>query len=318
MTTFSIPKPKGFSLAAASQFFAAFTPGSGMAAASADGASLTLAFRLDRSFDSVAVTLREEPATLLATAAGTKDEETLRAQLARILGLDVDGDAWREVGRRDPVVGMLQAEFPGFFTAAKPSPYDAACWSVIAPRLQMTYAARLKMDLARTHGNAVTLGGETHHVFPSPARLAMLDAFPGLPSEKVTRLRGVAEAALEGKLDAQYLRGLGEHDALRELQSLRGIGLWSAGHIYYRGAAPLDALPLTEPRVLQGFASAYAMERADANAFAQLSNGWRPFRMWVCVLLSRHLARVGGWNKPGLTKARRMSTFATTARMATR
>ena len=318
MNTFSIPKPHGFSLAAASQFFAAFTPGSGMAAASADGAALTLAFRLDRSFDAVAVALHEEPASLVAHCEGTSDMLRLRAQIARILGLEADGDAWLDVGGRDPVVGMLQAEFPGFFTVAKPSPYDAACWAIIAPRLPMTYAARLKMELARVHGDALCVNGETHHVFPAPARLATLDAFPGLSTEKVERLRGVAAAALEGKLDAEYLRDLGEVDAIRELSALRGVGAWSAGHIYYRGAAPIDALPLSEPRVLHGFASAYAMDRPDARAFSHIAERWRPFRMWVCVLLSRHLARTGGWNKPGLTKERRMSGIVTSGSAAPR
>ena len=45
MKTIVIEKPAGFSLDAVSEFYAGFTPGSGMAAASTD--KLTLAFRLD-------------------------------------------------------------------------------------------------------------------------------------------------------------------------------------------------------------------------------------------------------------------------------
>jgi DNA-3-methyladenine glycosylase II len=46
-------------------------------------------------------------------------------------------------------------------------------------------------------------------------------------------------------------------EALAELQTLRGIGPWSASHILFRGAASPDGLPTAEPRVLHGLAHAY-------------------------------------------------------------
>src|SRR5689334_20609445 len=133
--TLGFDKPSGFSLQAAADFYAGFVPGSGMAVAASD--RLTLAFRLDRSFEAVAVELRETPERVVADVAGTRDSERVAKQVARMLGLGADGDAWREVGRRDPIVGKLQREFPGFFTAAKPSPYDAAVWGVISARMNM-------------------------------------------------------------------------------------------------------------------------------------------------------------------------------------
>ena len=279
MTTFTLEKPTGFTLAAASDFYAGFTPGSGMAAAAVD--RLTLAFRVDRSFDAVAVSLDERDGVLVAEMAGSEDEAAVRAQLGRVLGLEADAEAWQALGERVPLVGQLKAEFPGFFTAAKPSPYDAAVWSVIVPRIGMTVAARIKMDIARAHGTAVELHGRTHHVFPAPRELLALEQIPGLNEEKVARLRGVALAALDGLLDAEGLRAMGEANALQRLQSLRGIGPWSASHIYHRGAAPMDALPLTEPRVLQTgddrtgreLADPRELGAADADLFFELAGG---------------------------------------------
>jgi DNA-3-methyladenine glycosylase II len=302
MTTVRIPRPSAFSLSAASAFYANFVPGSGMAAAAVDG--LTLAFRLDGAFDPVAVALREEGDTLVAECSGTSDTTAMRRQVARILGLDADAAGWASLGRRDPVVGRLQAEFPGFFTAAKPSPYEAAVWGVIAPRMHIGAAAKLMMAIARDHGDAVELRGHIHHVFPSPRTVAGIDRVAGLPDEKLARLKGVARAALEGKLDAERLRAMTEKDALAELQSLRGVGPWTASHIFYRGAAPHDALPTAEPRVLHGLAHAYGLDSPSVEDLECLAEAWRPFRMWVCVLLSRHLARAGGWNAPGLGKER--------------
>jgi 3-methyladenine DNA glycosylase/8-oxoguanine DNA glycosylase len=302
MTTFRVQKPNGFQLQAANDFYAGFTPGTGMAAAAVD--HLTLAFRLDRTFEPVAVALREERESLVLEVAGSTDHAAVEKQVGRMLGFEPGAEGWLAVAERDEVVARLQQAFLGFFTAAKASPYDAATWAVIAPRMNQNQAAAIKQALARELGDRVALHGREQFVFPAPAQLATLRAFPGLADEKVTRLRGIAEAALAGRLDAEYLRDLGENKALSELQTLRGVGPWAASHIYYRGAAPTDGLPTAEPRVLHGLAHAYQLESPSVATFQRLAERWRPFRMWVCVLLSRHLARSGGWHAPGLAHER--------------
>lgn len=302
MNRIEIQKPKGFALSAASRFYEGFTPGSGMAAAATD--RLTLAFRLDRTFEPVAVALTERATAIELTVAGTRELDRAAAQVARMLGLEPGAEHWLDLGRRDPIVGALQREFPGFFTAAKASPYDAAAWAMISSRTSHTQAAAIKLALGHELGDRVQLEGRTFELFPAPVELAKLGSFPGLSAEKVVRLRGVAEAAKAGMLDAEYLRGIGEERALRELQTIRGVGPWVASHIYFRGAAPADGLPLVEPRVLHGFSHAYRLESATFETLEEYAEAWRPFRMWVCVLFSRHLARVGAWHAPTLAAER--------------
>jgi DNA-3-methyladenine glycosylase II len=308
MTPFAIKRPHGFRLAAAIDFYAGFTPGSGVAAAAAD--RLTLAFRLDRTFEAVAASLHEEAETIVVEATGSDDASAIEKQIARMLGLDVDANAWLDLGRENALVGKLQNAFPGFFTAAKASPYDAATWAVIAPRMNMKQASKIKMEIARELGDAVELDGKTHHVFPSPFALAQLEKFPGLSDEKVARLRSVAGAAKSGLLDADHLRSLKPDDALVALQKIRGVGPWAASHIYFRGAALPDALPTVEPRVLHGYADASGEKVPSEAAFERAAESWRPFRMWVCVLLSRHLARTNQWRSPLLNRERAASGAA--------
>jgi DNA-3-methyladenine glycosylase II len=302
MVTFSLQIPPGFRLSAASEYYARFTPGSGMAAAALD--RLTLAFRLDGSFAPVLVALREEGGRLLVELAGDAEPSAVARQLGRILGLEADARAWFALGESDLVVGDLQREFPGFLSAAKASPYDAATWAVISPRMNQQQAARIKQALARDLGDELVLNERAQFVFPSPERLRTLERFPGLSEEKIARLRSVAQAACDGLLDAETLRDLGEARALAELQRIRGVGPWAASHIYFRGAAPCDGLPTAEPRVLHGLAAAYRLRSPSLATFQRIAVGWRPFRMWVCVLLMRHLAATAGWHAPGLDEER--------------
>jgi len=302
MFSFSLRKPAGFALSAVAQFYARFTPGSGMAAAALD--QLTLAFRLDGTFAPVVLSLREQGQELQVVVAGDAPPNVLAKQLRRILGLEADAAAWFALGETDLVVGDLQREFPGFLSAAKASPYDAATWAVISPRMNQQQAARIKLALAREWGDALELNGTTHFVFPSPERLLALERFPGLSEEKIARLHAVARAARSGLLDAEHLRELGEARALRELQQLRGVGPWAASHIYFRGAAPCDGLPTAEPRILHGLGSAYRLRSPSLATLQRIAGGWRPFRLWVCVLLMRHLAARAGWHAPGLDEER--------------
>ncbi len=305
MKTIQISKPRGFRLCAASSFYGGFVPGAGMAAAATSAEELTLAFRLDDTFEAVAVALTESEREVVLEIEGTSDVERVRAQIGRMLGL-CEGEGWLAIGTRDPIAGALQASFPGFFTAAKASPYDAAAWGVIVPRIQMSLAAKIKMAIAAEHGDVVELKGRRHAVFPSPTRLLEVKQVPGLSDEKVSRLHAVATAALDGRLSAARLLSMGEAAAIADLMQIRGVGPWTASHIYFRGAAPRDGLPKGEPRVFRGFADLYGVEATEA-AFEKAAEAWRPYRMWMSILFSRHLMRIGGWQDRAIAEERESS-----------
>lgn len=284
MTGFSIIPRGPFSLAAAQGFLAGFPPALYTWSDAAE--RLRLGFPLDGSGEAVAVSLHERAGVLYGEVAGTDNVEAARRQAARILSLDHDGSGYPEVGRRDPIVGRLQELFPGFRPVCFTSPYEAAAWAILSNRMRMTQAAQIKMRLVTEHGTSVVVDGETVPVFPAPPRLLQLQSFPGLSEEKIVRLHGLAEAALDGRLDADRLRQMPVDAALAELQTLRGIGEWGAQHILMRGAGPADTLPTVEMRVRQAVARAYRLSTVpDDIAFARIAEAWRPYRMWVCVLL---------------------------------
>ena len=211
-------------------------------------------------------------------------------QTARILSLDVDGGAFPEVGRRDEVVGALQARYPGLRPVRLPSPYEAAAWAVLSVRVRMPQAARIKTTMARALGGRVAIHGDVRHAFPAPARLAELAGFPGLFGRKLEFLRALGRAACEGALDAARLRSLPAEDALRELRALPGIGPFSAELVLLRGAGEPDYAPGHEPRLRRAIARAFVLAASPSDEdLRSLSDGWRPYRTWVSFLLRRSL-----------------------------
>lgn len=276
--------PRGpFSLAASIRFLEGFAP----AAYAGDGPDhLDLAFVADGGEAVAGVRVRERDGLVVGDVFGEAPLDVVRGQVARVLSLDIDGTAFPAVGRRDPTVGRLQARYPGLRPVGFCSPYEAAAWALIGHRIRVTQAAKIKARLAEELGPAVAIHDTEHRAFPGPARLAELDAVPGLTERKVGYLRALGEAAAAGHLDAATLRSLPEREALARLRALPGIGPFSAELTLLRGACPPDGLPRHEGRLPRAVALAYGRAAPpDAEELEQLAEPWRPYRTWVALLL---------------------------------
>ena len=127
----------------------------------------------------------------------------VRAQVERILSLDVDGSGFPAVGERDPVVGRLQQRYPGLRPIGFWSPYEAAAWTIIGHRIRIRQAAAIKARMAAQLGDPVTFGDRVVHAFPAPDRLASLEEFPGTGRAQA----GVAQVGGAGRPGRPARRG---------------------------------------------------------------------------------------------------------------
>jgi DNA-3-methyladenine glycosylase II len=247
-----------------------------------DSRSVRLAFVLDDFSGHAHVTLHERGGLVIGEVSGTSAVAVAAAQTARIMSLDADGSGYPEIGRRDPVVAKLQAQRPGLRPVGFHSPYEAAAWSIISARTPHAAARKLRAQLAMDHGHTFGEADAAMHAFPLPGQvLAISGAVPGLPEEKLRRLKDVAQAALDGLLDPQRLRFLERGEADRQLQSIRGIGPFYSSLILLRSCGVVDLAVTTEKRLQARIAQLYG---ADADPDA-VTEGWRPFRTWTAVLL---------------------------------
>ncbi len=274
-----------FSLARACAFIDGFPPTRGSIDTS-DGA-IRVAFVPDGASRAATAVVRLEDDAVVAEASapGGDDDAALR-QAVRMLSLDVDATGYAELGEREPAIGALQARHDGFRPVGFPSPFEAGAWFLFSHRVRMPYAASLRRRIADEHGEAVTVDGLELRAFPPPERIATLDAVEGLSERKLENLRALAGAALAGRLDGERLRAMDPDVALVELQALPGVGPFTAQGIVVRGANAPDVAAFDVPRLGEEVARVYGLDappgRADLEA---LSDGWRPFRAWIHVLL---------------------------------
>jgi DNA-3-methyladenine glycosylase II len=267
-------EPRGpFSLAAAGRFLGEFPPADHTGVEPVG--TVRLGFVRD-DFSGVAkVALRQarEDGPVEVEVDGDGD---VGPQLERILGLEHDGDAFVAVLDGDPVLRTLWERTGHLRQVSFPSPYEAACWSVIALRLRQPQAVQVRRRIEAAIGDGA---------FPVPERLAGLEPVEGLSEAKAERLRAMARAALDGRLDPYELRALPQDEAIARLRELPGLGPFYASLVLLRATGATDAFFPIE-RLRHAAARVYDLPEAPSEqAFTAIAERWRPFRSWACVLL---------------------------------
>jgi DNA-3-methyladenine glycosylase II len=287
-----VVEPLGpFSLSAARDFAGGFAAGIGGGAATET--TLVMAFPVEPPSTagggwghSAVVELRqaERNAVVEARIETGGDPDAALAQAKRCVSLDHDGGGWPAVGRRDPVIGDLQARYEDLRPVCFYSAYEAATSFVIGQRISRVQASRVKARLAEEAGDEVELDGAAFRAFPRPERLLEVDEVEGVADEKVRRLHGLAEAALDGRLDTTRLRASPVPEALAELKGLRGVGDFTAQGILLRGCGLVDELP-EDALSDEVLGAMYAGDLARGIMRAEIVARWVPYRMWATVLL---------------------------------
>ena len=117
---------------------------------------------------------REGDALVLGTF-GAADPAATRAQVERMLSLDVDATGFAAVGARDPVGGALRARYDGLRPMGFPSRFEVGALFLLSHRLLMK-AAAIKARLRDELGERVDVHGDERAAFSSPTRIAALEA----------------------------------------------------------------------------------------------------------------------------------------------
>jgi len=288
--SFTITPSGPFSLAEAATFGFGQRDGQGW-----DGC-MRLAFCVDGYQEHVGVEVRQDDGgDVHATIRGPANADMDRAlhQVARVLSLDHDGAEFLRAGERDPVIGRLQAAAPGLRPPLFYSPYEAAAWSVLSARRPARQMALVRDRLSTAHGATFDLAGAELAAFPAPGQLLGVESFPGIPEDTMRRMHGVAQAALEGRLDVDLLKEQGPERAMAELQSIKGIGPFYSALVVIRGTGFTDVLPVSEPKALALTARLYHLPAPPSQEqFRALAEAWKPFRTWAVVLIRAAARRI--------------------------
>jgi DNA-3-methyladenine glycosylase II len=208
--------------------------------------------------------------------------EGARAVIETSLGLRADLAPFYRLAESDRRLGRLVARFRGVKPPRFPTVFEALVNAVACQQLSLEVGIELLNRLTDAYGAMASGTGPPLTAFPEAAAIA--SATPsgirqlGFSTRKAVTLIGLATAAAAGDLDGLGLDSLSRAEATAALQSLPGIGRWSAEYVLLRGLGRLDVYPGDDVGARNKLRAFLGLEEPpDYAAVSQVTGAWTPF-----------------------------------------
>ena len=226
----------------------------------------------------------EKPALLLEIV--ISDTRFLLQAVQRIrhmFDLDADPVVIATAFARSKRLKSLHGKYPGARLARGFDPFETAIGTILGQVISVTQAARLMGELVAAHGDEIRhpVSGEPVRVFPNARVLAEADLRAlGVTGLKRAAIREFSSRVADGAIELD--RAQDWDDFKRAVQTVKGIGAWSAEYMALRALGDTDAFPATDlvlRRVIKG------NPEFDPD-------GVRPWRGYLAVCLWNDFARI--------------------------
>jgi AraC family transcriptional regulator, regulatory protein of adaptative response / DNA-3-methyladenine glycosylase II len=212
-----------------------------------------------------------------------RDLTTAVQRSRRLLDLDADPGTISGLLGSTPLLGPLVRSCPGRRSPGHVDGDEVAMRAVLGQQVSVAAARRLGARLVLAHGKPLSRpeGGLTH-MFPDAATISEAD--PGglpMPRSRATALVTLAAALSSAQISLDP--GAERDQAAAQLQSLPGIGPWTASYIAMRALSDPDAFLESDVGVRAGLArlGVPADTLGSPRATAALARAWRPWRSYA-------------------------------------
>ncbi len=188
-----------------------------------------------------------------------KVKEIVTDRISFFLSLQDNLKEFYEIAQKDEFIQPAIKKFYGHKQVKFLTPFEIACWAILAQRIPMAVARKMKENIVSKVGGQIKVKGIEYRSFPEPSNLiAAANELPMLvPNKrKAEYLSSVAEAFSE--VEEQWLRVAPYDEVHGWLTDIKGIGDWSANFVMIRGLGRMEELSNIEPQLALDVARIYA------------------------------------------------------------
>lgn len=183
-------------------------------------------------------------------------------------------------------LGKLAQSRPGLRLPGSLDAFEQAVRAVLGQLVSVAMAAKLTAKVAAAYGEPL-VEAPGYVVFPEPQKLAQADPLAlkalGMPLRRAEALIHLGKAALSGELPlaapADVVAGM------KQLQSLPGIGRWTANYYALRGWQAKDIFLPDDYLIKQRFPG------MTPARIARYASRWQPWRSYALL----HIWYTDGW-----------------------
>jgi 3-methyladenine DNA glycosylase/8-oxoguanine DNA glycosylase len=220
------------------------------------------------------------------------EQAAILAAMGRVLGSELDYDAFIEAVADDPHLGSISLRHAGFKRLSRADFYEDAIRLVIRMRIAHEKTKRKMVRAVReAYGTTFQWRGRAYYAYPRPEVLAEVDPADlrahGLSRRKGEYITGLAKMIVDGELDLAALEEASPTEFHETALGVRGIGPSSAQFLMLRrnrsDAAFMDADDPSSGGLLRWFLPRYGIDpkEADPEAVAEVLGRWEGFEAMV-------------------------------------
>jgi len=173
-----------------------------------------------------------------------KAEETVNA----LFSLDLDLKPFYETVKNDKIMAHLTHELWGLKIPTTPTVFEALVDSIVEQQISLKVANSIENKIIKKFGDTLNLERTFYFAYPTPQRLASVSTDElrqcGLSFRKGEYIKEASRLITEGKINLEKLKNYDSSEQIiRELDEIRGVGVWTAELTMLRGMQRLEALP---------------------------------------------------------------------------
>jgi DNA-3-methyladenine glycosylase II len=177
-----------------------------------------------------------------------EDKKKAEEAISVLFNLNFDLAPFYEEVKKDEVMACLTQKLWGLKSPNTQTVFEALVDSIVEQQISLKVANGIEKKLIKKFGDALSLESEVYCAYPTPQKLASASVEElrqcGLSLRKAEYIKSVSTLIVEGKLDLENLKDYdGADKIIRELDRVRGVGVWTAELTMLRGMQRLEALP---------------------------------------------------------------------------
>ena len=182
--------------------------------------------------------------------------------------------------KTDKVMACLTQKLKGLKSPTTQTVFEALIDSIVEQQISLKVANGMEKKLTKKFGDTLGLESEVYYAYPTPQKLASASSEElrqcGLSFRKAEYIKSVSTLIMEGKLDLEKLKNYDSADEIiRELDRVRGVGVWTAELTMLRGMQRLEALPADDLGLRRVISHYYCGGKVITSAQArQIAKNW--------------------------------------------
>jgi DNA-3-methyladenine glycosylase II len=210
----------------------------------ANGKLILVTVRSESSVDRPKLSAELKSDKPLTTDDAKKAEETIRS----LFNLNFDLAPFYEDVKNDETMASIAQKLWGLKSPTTQTAFEALIDSIVEQQISMKVASSIEHKLTKKFGGTLTVDGKVYYTYPTPQKLASVDIEAirqcGLSQRKAEYIQGISKLVADGELDLEKLKSCDNaNEIIRELDRVRGVGVWTAELTMLRGMQKLEALP---------------------------------------------------------------------------